>query len=439
LRHSLTLLLTEELMKWNEKVSVQCLLMDIKPQTIVWVLLLGYFVAADHFTQRKVIIEDKSVECGPNNTLPLFHVRALKHGHTHDVIHYLITTWTVPTILLKHVMRPTTLVINKTHLCNRTGHAFTFKDAGGESTADLSGLSISQVFPYIDRYDDITLHTDGHRDADVLPHFEWTPTIMRNEDEVLFEGIDHNITNATLRFTVTFHTEHGQGVKPPKNPINANLTEFRLEMINLRTDYKQIRYAAEVMFFNTAPRYPAGSVTPEAKHTTMQYIDDEYTPGVFEIWAVKFLPHLSRVRRTYATWKPISYHSDQCLHSDQGLVKKFMKKDGKGGAYTKLDNPLPPYKGRTPYGLLSGIDASYYRIFVTYGIPKDGFYNKYPYLSWSGMVGSGTPPEDKMSTKLILTIAIGLGTPGVVIILGIIFLLFKKIQSSNEITYDEIH
>ena len=55
------------------------------------------------------------------------------------------------------------------------------------------------------------------------------------------------------------------------------------------------------------------------------------------------------------------------------------------------------------------------------------------------MVGSGTPPEDKMSTKLILTIAIGLGTPGVVIIFGIIFLLFKKIQSSNEITYDEIH
>ena len=51
-----------------------------------------------------------------------------------------------------------------------------------------------------------------------------------------------------------------------------------------------------------------GATTAEAEHTTIQYIDDEYTPGVFEIWAVKFLPHLSRVRRTYATWKPVSYH-----------------------------------------------------------------------------------------------------------------------------------
>ena len=193
-----------------------------------------------------------------------------------------------------------------------------------------------------------------------------------------------------ILFQVTFHKKHGQGSKPPKNPINANLTEFRLELIKLRVPYKQIRYAAEVTFFTTPSRKPnvaaaaplALAALAEAKHTTFQYIDDEYTPGVFEIWAVNFLPHLSRIRRTYATWKPVSYHSERCERGDQGLVKKFLKHEGKHGAYTLLDNPLPAYKGTTSYGLVSGMNATYYRIFVTFGIPKDGFYNAHPYLSW---------------------------------------------------------
>jgi len=405
--------------------------MDLIPHILLIFLCL---CTADQYTERKVLIKDLSVQCG-TDIVPLFHVTATKHGNHRDVIHYLVTTWTRPTVLIKHTMRPTSLILNTTNICNQTLlPAFLFKDVTGETTAELSGVMISQVFQYIDRYDDITLHQHGHRDKDVLPYFTWTSTVVGKE-KVVFEGIDHNSTNATLRFTLEFHTAHGQGLKPPKNPINANLTEFRLELINLPAYYKQTRYAAEVTFFTTAISSMANNMA-DAGHTTTQYIDDEYTPGIFEIWAVNFLQELSRIRRTYVTWKPVSYHSHHCVRSDQGLVKKFLKRAD--GEYTKLDNPLPQYEGEVPCGLVSGMNAKNYQMFVTFGIPKDGFYNGHPYLSWSGMVGSGTPPQDTMSTKLILTIAIGLGTPGVVIIIGIIFLLMKKMHSSSEITYDEI-
>ena len=171
------------------------------------------------------------------------------------------------------------------------------------------------------------------------------------------------------------HDEIGHGSKPPKNPINANLTEFRLEMSDLPSNYTNTRYAIEVIFFSTAEANPK-----EATHKTTQYIDDEYTPGVFEIWSIQLLVEPSKVNQTYVTWKPVSYHSPKLKRSDQGLVNKFLWKDN--DAVTKLHNPLPVYSGSKPWTLVDGMTASYYGVNVTFGISKDGFYNAHPYLSW---------------------------------------------------------
>lgn len=55
------------------------------------------------------------------------------------------------------------------------------------------------------------------------------------------------------------------------------------------------------------------------------------------------------------------------------------------------------------------------------------------------MVGSGTPPVDEMSSRLKVTLAIGLGVPVVIIVAGVIFVMIRKIQTSTESSYDEIH
>lgn len=173
------------------------------------------------------------------------------------------------------------------------------------------------------------------------------------------------------------HNEHGQGKEQPKNPINANLTEFRLELNNLTTDYKNTRYGIEAVFFSTS-----SDTTDEASHVKSQYIDDEYTPGIFSIWAVKFLPKLQGIKQTYVTWKPVFYNSPNWERKDQGLVKRYLRHDS-SFTYEPLPNPLPKYSsGGIPWTVVGDMKPSYYGLNLSFGIPKDGFYNKNKYLSW---------------------------------------------------------
>ena len=55
---------------------------------------------------------------------------------------------------------------------------------------------------------------------------------------------------------------------------------------------------------------------------------------------------------------------------------------------------------------------------VSFGVTKDKFYANTHYVQWTFSAGFGSPPEDDLSTMIIVIIAVGLGVPFVLVVVG---------------------
>ena len=156
----------------------------------------------------------------------------------------------------------------------------------------------------------------------------------------------------------------------PRNPVSANITEFTFSMDSLRHNETHTRYAVEVMFFSTGKKVGAGSFA------TKKYIDDEYTPGIFEIWSIKF--PLFAGHDMFSSWKPVAFNSEERARKTQSLVNNF-NLNGK----LDLEGQLVETAGSDVYTIVDKLDEIHcYKMNTTFGISKDGCYTNNPYTSW---------------------------------------------------------
>ena len=137
----------------------------------------------------------KTVTCS-DASYELVHITSTSLSNEDNVIHYLISTINIPTIIIKQVFNFTSLAINNDNICNKTGEAFTFSDGN----KDLSGIVISRIFPYDDKLDTVLLKDSAKICADVMPDFDWK-LISGDDSNVFFKGTVFNKTSQ-LYFSV---------------------------------------------------------------------------------------------------------------------------------------------------------------------------------------------------------------------------------------------
>ncbi|KAH9634625.1 hypothetical protein HF086_009277 [Spodoptera exigua] len=70
-------------------------------------------------------------------------------------------------------------------------------------------------------------------------------------------------------------------------------------------------------------------------------------------------------------------------------------------------------------------------MFISFGLPGDGFYRQHNFTSWSFTIGYGIPPVESFSLFVIIIISIGLGVPILLALSGITFVIVRRCKQRN--------
>lgn len=411
-----------------------------------FVIYLSLMIQSKEYeVTRKVEQKTITINCG-HREYHISHFKATRADQNlpHDVIHYIVAAINRPTILIRHVFSDIDVSFNTTNICNRNGQSIMFSDDA--SKPEYSGVVLSSIFAYLDSDDLVELSNDPnknfHNQENVLDYFDWTmvsPGVRSSTDSSdYFTGkpTHQYFNHSRLAFRAEVRTSDGYQDNLPGYPMDANLTQFFLEMVKLpgksmaSNSTSNLRYAVELLYF---------SVNGQSERTEYQLvksIDDEYSPGVFETWAITLpqtRPYELKPTQSFVSWKPVGYKDDTPSYENEALGH-FSRYEGRENKKLGDKGYLSPLnKKECPWSISYHANSKFFGVNVTLGSAKDGGYAKSQYMQWSGMVGSGKPPlNTHISNFTITVITLGLGGPFVAGFLVAIFVwMIRRLWKSN--------
>lgn len=141
----------------------------------------------------------------------------------------------------------------------------------------------------------------------------------------------------------------------------------------------------------------------------------------FRLWSVETKDEHNEVKN-YLQWKPIFYYYAPKALENSTITKEYdlHKNDSRAtGISVAFFNDAVLYPA----------------VNISFGLPgneKDGYYyNSTRFSSFTFAAGFGQPPQDKMSFIVTLVIIVGFGLPAIVILVGLVVLIYRKIFRSN--------
>lgn len=172
----------------------------------------------------------------------------------------------------------------------------------------------------------------------------------------------HNIselcTSLTSRILFKFvaSTSPGREKKLPCEKYTADSCRFSLTMDHVKVATNNTRFAVEINYIYEGDKKP--------DMAKKRLFDDEYSPGVFEIMYGK----VSSVNGTaYAQWKPIAYTNPE-------LGRKVQTR--------AIASSFKIVKRSWNIGDALIGSHQVYGVNLSFGVTKDGFYQKNHYLTW---------------------------------------------------------
>lgn len=156
-------------------------------------------------------------------------------------------------------------------------------------------------------------------------------------------------------------------------------------------------------------------------------IDDEYTPSIFQVSEWVWSDENSSSVVAFSQWKPVAYQKSvpaiedaaPCSHSEP------------------LELPQAPpsriihaYFTQNP--LTQGLN-------VTFNMTSEPNVNATHFLKWTMLVGIGTPPSDLFSPLVLSIMAVGLGTPLLLLMVGGVYICVHKKRRGSLGRYQSIN
>lgn len=377
------------------------------------------------FADRKVTtsIEHECRKEEDNSTVCGSYAKITAVSDT-DVLHYIVTALGFPTVFVAYTKPDAIVSVDLSRLLsqNVTEKAGSVVIKPAESVLYTYSLLFTKLIDYNDTKDSADMSsydaTSTAWNIYDLSDFTWNnmsnvsdPTgnmvvlqASSNEPSDLWEY------NGTLSIKLKAFSSSGREDQLPHLEYNANIAQFDLNIDHLYTNLSMSRFAVEVILIS------GGQDTQKIDGT--RSIDDEYAPGVFFInnWLTK-----SEGDSGFLQWKPVCYQSLSRSRSKATGMKHYHLQ-----SLTEMDDMLTNTLVYAYYGKgwasITTAQASNF----SFGLGQDGGYNKTQVLTWSGSVGYGVPPQDSVSTIVLIIISAGLGIPVVIIIFGGIFVCIKK-------------
>ncbi|XP_046854542.1 glycosylated lysosomal membrane protein B-like [Xenia sp. Carnegie-2017] len=377
-----------------------------------WIFFLKFhlMLSISDAINRKLSIQE--FKCPPSNCsqeTSLVWVKAKADDNT--TIHYLWTTYPVPTIVVAYTTthRDVKLHLNWEKMVNTSTRDSSLRF---EPPVKYSfGFSIPIIYEYNDVHDKAVIQGNKH----VVKHAFAKSTKWKVKRDDSKGKVKFTTANNSIILVFVASTSPGREKKLPCEKYTADSCRFSLTMDHVKVATNNTRFAVEINYIYEGDKKP--------DMAKKRLFDDEYSPGVFEIVYGK----VSSVNGTaYAQWKPIAYTNPE-------LGRKVQTK--------AIASSFKIVKRSWNIGDALIGSHQVYGVNLSFGVTKDGFYQKNHYLTWSGIVGYGKPATETMSFLVILIISIGLGLPIAIIVFGGTYLQIRKrcCKSNRGISYAQIN
>ncbi|NWX23451.1 GLMPB protein, partial [Aegotheles bennettii] len=154
-------------------------------------------------------------------------------------------------------------------------------------------------------------------------------------------------------------------------------------------------------------------------------IDDEYTPTIFEVLSLAAESQDGSSTLSFLQWKATAYGSPSPRRED-GIQCRAQGPRAANGTLPTSSLVL------AYFGEGVGSTHTISTINISFGGEEGKVYQEKHYLSWSALLGFGQPPKDTFSPLVISIMAVALGTPMVMLLVGSCVVLFAQRRRYSE-------
>ncbi|NXG61567.1 GLMPB protein, partial [Hemiprocne comata] len=348
----------------------------------------------------------------------LLHVRAVGPS---DTLHYIWSSIGAPTVLLVATeSRSSALHINWTQLLSPTPAGAIWIDPPSSVV-----YSAAVVFTKVFEYSETQALGEVFYPTYDLSEFSWDSinhTLNHTALTAELAGVPNtdpsgSFSNGSLAFRVTAYEAGGRDGPLPSLLHTGNSSKVEFVLAGVAPRGNGSRFVLEVA---TVEEPGAVRALRSARS-----IDDEYTPAIFEVLSLEAQARNGSSTLSFLQWKATAYGSRSPRREDgiecrvQGL---------RAANWTlPVSNLVLAYFGEG-VGSTYGVSA----INISFGGEDGKVYQEKRYLSWSALLGFGQPPEDTFSPLVISIMAVALGTPMVMLLVGSCMVLFAQRKRYSE-------
>lgn len=207
--------------------------------------------------------------------------------------------------------------------------------------------------------------------------------------------------NGSLAFRVQAFSRSGRPAQPPHLLHTADTCQLEVALVGAAPRGNRSLFSLEVATLGQGPNCPSMQ--------EQRSIDDEYAPAVFQLDQLLWGPLPSG----FMQWRPVAFSQEQ------------------GGRESALPCHATPLHPTLAYLLpqspivraFFGSQNNFCAFNLTFGASTGPGYWDRHYLSWSMLLGMGTPPVDTLSPLVLGIMAVALGAPGFMLLAGGLFVL----------------
>ncbi|XP_012257715.2 glycosylated lysosomal membrane protein B-like [Athalia rosae] len=296
------------------------------------------------------------------------------------------------------------------------------------------GLVVDKIYEFNDLDDTGLINTVNHENINVLhtKRFRWDLKSHAQNDkyyELSMEGTNYKSGNITRSGSIKFllnrfwTLDHSDILPHILHSENATQIDVIIENFQTNSSFENSRFAVELLIIGDH------SVNSSMNINVKQTLDDEHTPGIFEMVEIR-MPLRSvlgdcdtcnnQMEGGYLQWRPVSYTAADRDVTSSTKAQYYALVHVDNHVQSANNSLLYSFYGYTVDKILLE------KINISLGSKGDGFYKKGNYSSWTFTMGYGTAPDEQFSFLVIMIISIGLGLPAIIVVAAGLYMCARR-------------
>ncbi|XP_009078016.1 PREDICTED: lysosomal protein NCU-G1 [Acanthisitta chloris] len=353
-----------------------------------------------------------------SSSVNLLHVRAVGPN---DTLHYVWSSIGAPAVLLVATdSQNSALHVNWTQLLSPSPAGALWIDPPSSVV-----YSTAVVFTKVFEYSEAKPLEEVFYPTYDLSEFSWDSinhTLNHTALTAELTGVPttdpgSGFSNGTLTFRVTAYETHGRAGHLPNLLHTADSSQVEFVLAGVTPRGNSSHFALEVATVEET------GVGQQLRST--RSIDDEYTPTIFEVLSLVAEAQNSSSVLSFLQWKAIAYGSQSPRREDNIQCR---------AQQLHVANWTLPRATIIQAYFGEGVGSTYTisAVNVSFGGEEGRVYQEKHYLSWSVLLGFGQPPTDTFSPLVISIMAVALGTPLAMLLLGSCLVLLAQRKRYSE-------